>query len=196
MEVLNERGLKRLYTELGYTDREIADFIGVAKCTISKLRKKYGIPTREYTGSVGEKRAVQELVQRGFHVIDMNKQDKYSEFDLLVNGHRVEVKSAHLAEDKRFRFSLTENISRQAKGNRVQLPNGRTRKKYHETCDFFLFVGIDGEETHYFVVPVSHVPDYIQTVSVLHMPNKKSKYEAYRDAFYWLEKSRCANSGH
>jgi hypothetical protein len=189
MTLLTAEALHRLYTEQGRSDREIADFFGIRRDSVSYLRRRFGIPTREYTGGVGELATIQALKERGFDVVDMNEEDKRSPFDLLVNGHvRVEVKTSYMSDDGRFRFQLCEKAEcgTVESETRIRLKNGRTRKLFTKTCDYIILVGINRTEHHYFIVPASAIGNTVQTINVPLKEQKNSKYGAYRDAWHLL----------
>lgn len=183
--ILTKSLLKRLYTDLEKTDKEIANFLALDRTTIVHARKRFGIKARLSVGRKGELTALKELDRRGFHVVDMNRNDKLSEFDVLVNDKcRVEVKSA--SEYKgRFYFVLTESseVGNLVSNKRIRLENGRTRKLFSKTCDFLLFVGFPEKKAPMFwVIPSIDIPDERQGVSTL-VEAGEGKYNQYAERF-------------
>mgnify|MGYP001180860821 FL=1 len=183
--------LKRLYVDLEKSDNEIASFLGLDRTTIVHARKRFGIKTRLSVGRKGEMVALRKLEKLGFHVLDMNKIDKLSEFDILVNDNlKIEVKSA--SEHKgRFSYVLTEKPEDGlvVSDKRIRLPNGRTRKLYSKTCDFLLLVGFPKDkEPLFWIIPSKDIPDDLQGISI--STPEKGKYAQYLNRFDLLEKSR------
>ena len=178
---------KRLIT----SDNEIANLIGLEKSSITQARKRFGIETGVSVGRKGEMVALQKLESLGFKALDMNKINKLSEFDILVNDNlKIEVKSA--SEYKgRFMFTLAENSKAGyvVSDKRIRLANGKTRKLYSKTCDFLLFVGFPKDkEPLFWIIPSKDIPDYLQGISP--STQKRGKYAQYFNRFDLLEKSR------
>ena len=183
--------LKRLYVDLEKSDNEIASILGLERTTITQARKRFGIKTRLSVGRKGETAALRKLEKLGFHVLDMNKVDKLSEFDILVNDNlKIEVKSA--SEHKgRFNYVLSEKPEDGlvVSDKRIRLPNGRTRKLYSKTCDFLLLVGFPKDkEPLFWIIPSKDIPDDLQTLGT--STSKNGKYAQYLNRFDLLEKSR------
>ncbi|MED1953789.1 hypothetical protein [Brevibacillus centrosporus] len=175
------------YVNKRMTDLEIAEKYGLTRTAISKMRKRVGIKSKDFTGQRGEALAIDELMAHGFKVENMNKKSMTYPFDLLINDSiRVEVKSATLI-DGYHRFILTEssengNIESE---NRIKLSNGRTKKRFDKTCDFILLVGIDPEtQNKFFLIPSYKLPESIQTIAIPSTLN--SKYAEYKDRWDFL----------
>jgi hypothetical protein len=191
---LSQQTLNRLYVELGKTDKEIADFFNVDRTTIAKQRQSFSIPSRITVGEIGEQKVVKKLRELGHRVIDMNKADKTSPFDLLVdNNIRIDVKASSISHTDRFYFTLTD---RPEKGcveseTRIRLPNGRTRKVYRNTCDFIIAVGMSKRNDYMFIIPSSHLPNDMQTFSI---PKRYrgNKYEKYFEAWNLMRRAKGA----
>ncbi|WP_255905684.1 hypothetical protein [Priestia aryabhattai] len=178
---LTKEILIRLYTKLGKSDKEIAEFFDLDRTTIVHNRKKLGIETRKNTGQIGETLVFSKLTQRGFKVQDMNKRDKTYLYDLKVNGHiRIEVKTSKMIESC-FNFSLSNK--KEAKcipsEHRIVTPTGRTAKLYRKTCDFIIFVGLAPTKIHYYIVPSSFIEDGKQ--SICFSVNSKHKYKQFEN---------------
>lgn len=190
MKTLTKSLLKRLYVDLEKSDNEIASFLGLDRTTIVRARERFGIKTRLSVGRKGEMVALRKLEKLGFHALDMNKIDKLSEFDILVNDNlRIEVKSA--CEYKgRFYYVLSEKpeAGHVVSDKRIRLSNGRTRKLYSKTCDFLLLVGFPKDkEPLFWIIPSKDIPDDLQALSI--STSKKGKYAQYFNRFDLLEKS-------
>ncbi|WP_405103134.1 hypothetical protein [Oceanobacillus sp. FSL H7-0719] len=183
--VLDERLLKRMYIELGKTDKEIASFFNIDRTTVVHARKEYGIKTRLTTGRVGELSAIQKIRELGNELEDMKENNKLSDFDLLVNYQiKVEVIAANM-HDGRYRFSLSEQEQNgmAISETRIKLNNGRTKKLFNKTCDFIVFVGIDKRgNSNFWVIPSSDIPLKLQTLTIS-PTGKYSKYSNRWDYF-------------
>lgn len=189
MRILTKALLEKLYIDLEKSDNEIASFLGLDRTTIVRARERFGIKTRLSVGRKGEMIALRELDKLGFRVLDMNKIDRLSEFDILVNDFlRIEVKSA--SEHKgRFYYVLAEKpeAGHVISDKRIRLSNGRTRKLYSKTCDFILLVGLSKDKSpSFWVIPSKDIPDDLQTLSV--SISKRGKYAKYFNRFDLLGK--------
>jgi len=178
---LTKEMLLRLYTNLGKTDKEIAEFFDIDRTTIVHNRKNFGIEARKNSGQLGEELVIGKLKNRGFKVQDMNEKDKTSPYDLKVNGHiRVEVKTSRVKEN-RFSFQMANKKEARCipSDHRILLPTGRTLKLYHLTCDFVIFVGLATEKIHYYVVPSAFIEEGRQTIQFSSTgPHKYQQYES------------------
>lgn len=192
--VVDRTLLKRLYVDLEKSDNEIASLLGLERSSITQARKRFGIKARLSVGRKGEMVALQKLEKLGFRVLDMNKIDKLSEFDILVNDNlKIEVKSASEYKGQ-FKFILTEKSESgcAVSDKRIRLSNGRTRKLYSKTCDFLLLVGFPkDDEPLFWIIPSKDIPDYLQTLGT--SISKKGKYAQYLNRFDLLEKSHESN---
>jgi len=174
---LTKEILIRLYTKLGKTDQEIADFLDVDRTTIVHNRKKLGIEARKNSGQIGEALVIRKLARWGFKVQDMNEKDKTSLYDLKLDNHiRIEVKTAKMFEG-RFSFTLSNKKESNCipSEHRVVTPKGRTVKIYRKTCDFVILVGLAPEKVHYYIVPSSFIEDGTQSICFLEKANHKYK---------------------
>ncbi|KOP81983.1 hypothetical protein AMS60_05490 [Bacillus sp. FJAT-21945] len=184
--------LRRLYSDLGKTDAEIAEFFGVDRTSIVHLRKRYGVNSRKTVGEIGEEMAMKELRSRGYDTENMNEKDKLHPFDLLVESYfRVEVKSSSLGDDGYFNFVLTEKEANQniESNHRIRLASGRTKKLFRKTCDLIVMVGIEPiGDCHFFLIPPGNLPDKLGMVRVPLSPFARSKYNIYREKWNELEK--------
>lgn len=153
---LDARSVYEEYAINGKSDTQIAKIFNVHRTAIVKFRKDHLISTRESTGGIGEREAIKMLVKLGLHVQDMNKSlSKTHHFDLLVNEKiRIDVKSA-FAHKKRWSFVLTQKDGTGIKEspNYCQLPNGRWKKNFNNSCDFLILCGLRSKETSFFIVP-------------------------------------------
>ena len=174
---LTKEILIRLYTKLGKTDKEIAEFFDLDRTTIVHNRKRLGIEARKNLGQIGEVLVISKLTQRGFKVQDMNEKDKTYLYDLKVNERiRIEVKTSRLHEGK-FSFSMSNKKEAECilSEHRVLSPTGRTIKIYRKTCDFVIFVGLTPEKIHYFIVPSSFIEDGKTSIGFTPAVNHKYK---------------------
>lgn len=187
---LNEAALRRLYTDLGKTDKEIAYFFGCDRTAVVHMRKKYGITSRKSVGEIGEEMVLKELRSRGHIVKDMNEVDKLSPFDILLDGSvRIEVKSSSLREGYYFYFSLSEQEKNNnvVSENRIQLKSKRTRKRYEKTCDLMILVGIFEGDCHFFLLNPEVVKSNSCGIKVPLDPFSKSKWNKHREKWEVLE---------
>lgn len=148
--------IKYLSIELGKSDKEIGDFLGVHRSNITHYRKNNNIPKPTTVGRQGELAAISRLRKLGFEVEDLNLIDKSSRYDLLVNENlKIEVKSSKRAKDGRFRFNFANKRENQCKTseNVMRLKNGKTVKNYQKFADYFIFVGIDDDVYHFWIMP-------------------------------------------
>lgn len=187
---ITEPVLRRLYTDLGKSDSEIACFFGCDRTAIVRLRSRYNIRTRKSIGEIGEEMILKELRSRGYDVKDMNDKDKLYPYDLLVDSVvRVEVKSATLSNDSLFRFTLTEKPENQNMESlkRIRLGNGRTRKVFSKTCDLIVFVGVENDDCHFFLVKPKEINEKSHGIAAPLNPFSKSKYNKFRERWEVIE---------
>lgn len=178
---LTKEILIRLYTKLGKTDKEIAEFFDLDRTTIVHNRKKLGIEARKNSGQIGEALVISKLAKRGFKVQDMNEKDKTYLYDLKVNGCiRVEVKTSRLHEGK-FTFPMSNKKEAECvpSEHRILSPTGRTIKLYRKTCDFVIFVGLTSEKIYYYIVPSSLIAD--GSTSIGFTPTVNHKYKQFEN---------------
>lgn len=184
---LSKELISHLYLDMGHSDREIAEFIGLHRATISKIRNDYGIETRQSVGELGEKYAKKKLIQLGHTVIDMNETNKTAPFDLMVNGRiRIEVKSA-MEQRGEFKFVMTDKEENKniESNHRIKLSSGRTKKVYRKTCDFIIFVGVKGKSALPIIIPSKLINDRLQTLS---FPlSGQSKYSEFVNAWQLIK---------
>lgn len=185
---LSKELISHLYIDRGYSDKEIANFMGIHRTQISRLRSTYGISTRQSLWELGETFVKDYLQELGHDVTDMNEIDKTYSYDLLVNGRiKIDVKAAKETSGF-YKFILTEksengNIESES---RLRLSNGRTKKIYRKTCDFIVFVGIREENALPIIVPSQNINDLLQTLS--YPISGISKYKPYANAWEQIKK--------
>ncbi|QCR33162.1 hypothetical protein [Lysinibacillus sp. SGAir0095] len=188
-ELLNEKNLKYLYSQLNKTDREIAEFLEIDRTYITKARRTLGINTRIGAGRIGELKAIKILRSLGFKVKDLNLKNKLSSFDLLVDDFiRIEIKSSNINKvDKRYRFSLSEQAKRQCieSDERIVLPSGRTKKVFSKTCDFIIFVCIGSKEDTFYVMPSDFLAENMNMVTIT---RSSRVYEKFKNNWDLLRK--------
>ena len=194
--LLSKKLLNHLYEIRGFSDSEIANFIGVDRTSVVHARRRFDIPTRKSLGEIGEEYVKKKLERLGFRVKNLNSQDKTSLFDLLVDGRiRIEVKTSSDYNGK-FTFSLTnkEECRNIESRHRVILPNGRTRKLYRLTCDFIVCVGIKGKQVYPFIIPSNEISDTKQSISIT--PKKGNMYTEYFKLWEQIKKPDAPTSDH
>lgn len=150
--------IRYLSIELGKSDKEIGDFLGVHRSNITHYRKNNNIPKPTTVGRQGELAVISRLRKLDFEVEDLNLIDKSSRYDLLVNEKlKIEVKSSKRGRDGRFRFSFANKCENQCKTSEsvLRLKNGKTVKNYQKFADYFIFVGIDDDVYHFWVIPTN-----------------------------------------
>ena len=156
MLVIDKNSLYEEYVVNGKTDKQIAFELDVDRTYISKLRKQYNILTRKSTGELGEEKVKEHLKSLNINFEDMNAVSKLSSFDLLCNGLKIEIKSSKEYAKSKFNFVLTEKPSNQniESDIRIKFENGRTKKIFSKTCNYFIFVCLkDNKETIFYIVP-------------------------------------------
>ncbi|XKH51333.1 hypothetical protein LG275_03810 [Chryseomicrobium palamuruense] len=190
-EVLNQETLEDLYIQKRLTDREIAKLYELDRTSIVHRRKAYGIKTRNKIVTPSVNLVKQKLLELGYQVTNLKDTDKTAPYDLLLNGRiRVEVVAAGVTNDNSFKFLFGSSSKRELIESeyRIQLPNGRFKKIYRKTCDFFVFCGIENSDVYYWIMPSGALPDTMQTLS-LRIPPSQSKYECYADAWNLLKRN-------
>lgn len=190
-KVLNREILEELYIQKGLTDLEIAKQYELDRTAIVHRRKAYGIKSRNKTVTPSVNLVKEKLLELGYQVTNLKDTDKTAPYDLLLNGKiRVEVVAAGVTNDNSFKFLFGSSAKRELieSENRIQLSNGRFKKIYRKTCDFFVFCGIENTDVYYWIMPSDELPDTMQTLS-LTIPPSQSKYEPYSDAWYLLERN-------
>lgn len=178
--------IKYLSIELGKSDKEIGDFLGVHRSNITHYRKNNNIPKPTTVGRRGELAAISRLRKLGFEVEDLNLIDKSSRYDLLVNETlKIEVKSSKRAKDGRFRFNFANKRENQCKTSEsvMRLKNGRTVKNYQKFADYFIFVGIDDDVYHFWIMPTNliGVGQQILTLNDTNRPMFKNNFSLLRE---------------
>lgn len=192
--MLNQKILDHLYTNMGWSDKEIGIFFGVDRTAVVHLRKKHCIKTRKSTGEIGEEFVIKQLENLGHQVLNLNSKDKTAPYDLLVDGQiRIDVKTAKELNN-RFTFSLTdrEKVTCIESDHRIRLANKRTKKLFRKTCDYLVLVGMRGDEIVSFIVPSVDLPDSLQNITILTNPASNNKYMIYKDLL--KKKPSCANN--
>jgi hypothetical protein len=187
--------LKHLYHKRGFSDLEIANFIGVDRTSIVHLRKVYEIVTRKSVGEIGEQYVAGKLRRNGHIVENMNDKDKTALFDLLVNGLiRIEVKTSNDINGS-FHFTLTNKpeCNHVESEHRVFLKNGRSKKLYRKTCEYVVCLGIKGKRVYPYVIPSNEIPDKLQNIRIT--PSKDNKYSEYFQKWGQIKKSDAPTSG-
>lgn len=182
--------LNYLYKDLMKTDKEIAEFFKVHRTTVVLLRKRYGIERNLDGGRKAELMVAEKLRKQSYEVVDMNKEDSLSDFDLLVDGFiRIEVKSAELGETRRYQFGISEPaINRNIESEtRIRLSNGRTRKLYSKTCDFIVFVCTDSASSKFYVMPSDEFPEYTSSFSI---SSDDTNYDCYKGNWESIKNAR------
>jgi Homeodomain-like domain len=182
--ILTKEELYIQYVELGKSDREIAKELGVNRTTITHLRHKYQIPARKSIGTIGELLVKNELEKRGYEIEYLKEKCGISPYDFLVNGKiRIQTLSA-VFKGKKAYFALTDKKEINCKESdiRIRLRNGRTRKIFRKTCDFLVFVVLENEKPHYWIIPSDIIEDHVQGIS-LNPYSKRAKYDIYKNAW-------------
>ena len=166
--ILTKNGVYQAYITDGLSDTEVAKRFGVCRTAVVHFRKKHGIPSRIYSGEVGEGIVACELQRVDLVVINMNMRSKIHPYDLLVNGVvRIDVKSATLYQGH-WRFSLSQKAETGIiEGDHyIRLNNGRMRKQFAKVCDFIILCGIQEGESALFVIPTKEIPETQQTICI------------------------------
>lgn len=168
--------IRRLVEESNLSDYQIAEIIGASRSTVSHYRRILSDVNKiNKCGRVGEIEAINQILKLGLDCIDMNINDKRSEFDILVNQKiRVEVKASQCNGNSwKFVFShRAVNIHNKA-GKYEQTTSTRYVKDVKRFSDFVVLVAFDGNEKHFFVIPVKEFKDKIQTVNIPKKMNGK-----------------------
>lgn len=188
--VVSYEVLNFLYKDLMKTDKEIAEFFNVHRTAIVHLRKRLGIRRNRDGGRNAELLVIEKMRKLSFEVVDMNKEDSLSDFDLLVNGHaRIEVKSAEIGESKRYQFGISEPAANKniESETRIRLKNGRTRKLYSKTCDFIIFVCMNNESGKFYIIPSDEFSDSTSSFSI---SDDDTDYERYRENWGSIKNAR------
>lgn len=133
--------------ERGFSCNEIAQVLGERKNTVVKNLRYRGV-MREQPGAVTESLVARFLISEGHKVIKMPGD---APFDLLVNGERVDVKSACKAGGK-YTFSLQTHPNKSSVGRW-----GRTDKDFVRVLDWFYFVFLDEPSCPIYALPSSAV---------------------------------------
>ena len=195
---ISPAGLRRLYCDLQKTDSEIAEFFGVDRTSIVKMRKRHNILTRKTIGEIGEEMVMKELKSRGYRVKNMNEWDKLHPYDIkLEEKIRVEVKTSSLKNNNRFYFTLSEKPFNNIESDvRIKIPNGRTRKLYRKTCDLIIFVGLEPNgDCHFFMYRSNEIRDDLQSLAAPLDPSSRSKMNKHREDWDLVKKIvQCANT--
>ncbi len=195
--MLNQKILDHLYTNMGWSDKDIGIFFGVDRTAVVHLRKKHCIKTRKSIGEIGEEFVIKQLEELGHQVLNLNSKDKTAPYDLLIDGHiRIDVKTSKELNNRYF-FCLTEKEANGNKEseNRIRLDNNRTKKLYRKTCDFLILIGMRENQFDSYIVPSGDLPDKLQGIAVLINAASKSKYNSYKEEWNLLKKKpSCANN--
>lgn len=131
----------------GMKNQQLADLFGVHVSTVKRHKQRLALSSndrRNTIGKQGERLVAQELTRHGFQVALM---ETGHEFDLLADGHRVEVKASLTQVDGGHRFRLNTERS----SNHDQY---RYHKDYRRDSDFIALavLNIDGIE-HLYILP-------------------------------------------
>lgn len=178
-----ETTIRYLSTDLGMSDKNIADLFKVTRSTISHYRRNHGIFKPNTLGRKGELAALRRLNKLGFRARDMNEIEKSYPYDILVNQKiRIEVKTSTLNNGNTYLFTLTD---KQTNGNiesenRITLSSGRTRKLYDQTADYFVLVGVDDDGLDFWVIPTDEIDR--NEVNII-CSIKSNKYADYKNNF-------------
>lgn len=178
--------IRYLSVELGKSDKEIGDFLGVHRSNITHYRKNNNIPKSTTVGRQGELAAISRLRKLDFEVEDLNLIDKSSRYDLLVNKKlKIEVKSSKRGRDGRFRFAFANKRENQCKTSDsvLRLKNGKTVKNYQKFADYFIFVGIDDDIYHFWIMPTNliKVGQQILTLNDTYRPIFKNNFDLLKE---------------
>ena len=180
MPCLSKEVVFNEYVIMDNSDLIIANKYGVDRTTVCKLRHDYNISTKPSSGRIGELLVIDVLKELGGNIIDMNKADKTSPFDILFNNKKLEVKTARISDGNAFRFQLANKPECKII-NTSKTKTGRTLKKYRETCDAFVFVCVDDVVTYY-IVPTVDIHIDQQSVCVV----IGGKYELYKNRWDFI----------
>lgn len=186
MVALLEPTLRRLYIDEKRTDKQISEMFNLDRTYIVHLRKRYGIAHENKLAKVV--RGIEShLKQLGFDVENLYEHNRISDIDLLISGNiRIDVMRGTLYEGK-FYCSLTSKEGNRhiESETRFQLKNGRFRKRYDLTCDYLICCGVDGNGTHYWVIPSCDIPETLQSIC-LNPNSPTSKYAVYEEAWHLI----------
>lgn len=184
---INEKKLKTLYIEEGFSDSEIANMIGVSRSYISHIRRQFNIPTRVGTGRVGELIAMIQLLSEGFAIKDLNATDKTAPYDILVDGElRIDVKSAKISSNGRFVFSMAnKSEGDHIKTKKIKTSAGRLLKDYSKSCDYLMFICLR-ENPQIFIIPSNE--EIVRMKSTINIKSDSDrKFDAFKNNWSMLK---------
>jgi len=158
---------------LEMTNKQLSEMLGISVNKVSRYRPKtrHAIEpgSQVALGMEIEDKVADILTNMGFEV---ERQYVSAPFDLLVNGHRVNVKSAASSNDA----PSQKHIS----------PKWRWSLHGRNNCDLFIFVIIP--TTEIFIIPEDHIPDNWMDMQFCHPTQyrTKQKWQSYQNRFNLL----------
>lgn len=190
---ITKEELTNLYKHKKMTDSEISKLFNVDRTNVVHLRKKYNIESNNDLSRKSVEIVKKILQDKGFKVINMNREDATHPFDLLINDNiRVEVMSSTICRDSiyRFTFAYQEKLNYIESEHRIKLSNNRLKKLYRKTCDFLILCGFNdnNDNIDFWVMPSGTIKDKMQTLSLIPF-SKRSKYRNFERNWGVLEDS-------
>lgn len=142
----------------GLLDREIASRSGVSLSSVKRIRKDLALPTNcpiNRRGRKGEQLVADAARRRGL-TVEWRELDG-EKFDLIIQGLRVDVKTAAPSPDGRWRFRLPDTRP----SFYGQYSYG---KDYAADTDLIILAALDTTETtaEFYVLPSRDLPTHIR----------------------------------
>ncbi|WP_221090137.1 hypothetical protein [Deinococcus aquaedulcis] len=168
---VQQQALIDAYT-LGHPDARVAALAGISLSTVKRYRSKLGLTTRNLKARrarFGEQFVATQACRLGLHV--SWREEENGPFDLRVEGLRIDVKTAAVGKDGKWRFRL--NRERSSFHNRY-----RYRKNYAVDCDVVALVCLQpsGEAPEVYFLASGQLPTDVRI-------KPGGRWEAYREAW-------------
>lgn len=173
-DVTVSKGELQKLIDAGMSNREIANHLGLAtRSAASHLKAYYGLSEKKKP--LDSYPIIRERVNKDERLTLEGASPTF-----LINQKRIKVFYSKKMSNRCFYYTLAESkdSQRNETENVMRLENGKWKRRFYKSYDFFLFIGENEDKNFIWIIPVLDLDIKMQTIS-LRPDSAISKFNCY-----------------